>query len=94
MRGGALRVNGQIVAFTVGEPVSDDTMVVHIEKALADVQGAYTIINQQFAEHQAKGYQYLNREEDMGEDGLRTAKMSYRPVFLIEKGVVRKRTFL
>ena len=55
MRGGALRVNGEIVAFTVGEPVGKDTLVVHIEKAFADIQGAYTMINQQFAEHEGAG---------------------------------------
>ncbi|MCI8860920.1 MAG: DUF2156 domain-containing protein [Lachnospiraceae bacterium] len=94
MRGGALRVNGEIVAFTVGEPVGKDTLVVHIEKAFADIQGAYTMINQQFAEHEGAGFTYLNREEDMGEEGLRQAKMSYKPVFLVEKGVVRKRSVL
>lgn len=94
MRGGALRVDGKIVAFTIGEPVGKDTLVVHIEKAFADVQGAYTMINQQFAEHEGAGFPYLNREEDMGEEGLRQAKMSYKPVFLIEKGVVRKRSVL
>lgn len=90
MRGGALRVGGKIVAFTIGEPVGKDTLVVHIEKAFADVQGAYTMINQQFAEHEGAGFTYLNREEDMGEEGLRKAKLSYKPVFLVEKGVVRK----
>ena len=94
MRGGALRVDGKIVAFTIGEPVGKDTLVVHIEKAFADVQGAYTMINQQFAEHEGEGFAYLNREEDMGEEGLRKAKLSYKPVFLIEKGVVRKRSLL
>lgn len=94
MRGGALRVDGRIVAFTIGEPVGKDTLVVHIEKAFADVQGAYTMINQQFAEHEGTGFTYLNREEDMGEEGLRQAKMSYKPVFLVEKGVVRRRGLL
>lgn len=94
MRGGALRVDGKIVAFTIGEPVGKDTLVVHIEKAFADVQGAYTMINQQFAVHEGQGFTYLNREEDMGEEGLRQAKMSYKPVFLIEKGVVRKQGLL
>jgi len=92
MRGGVLRVNGEIVAFTIGEPaVNPDTLVVHIEKAFADVQGAYTMINQQFAEHEGTGFTYMNREEDMGEEGLRQAKMSYKPVFLVEKGVVRRK---
>ncbi len=94
MRGGALRVNGKIAAFTIGEPVGKDTLVVHIEKAFADIQGAYTMINQQFAEHEGNGFMYLNREEDMGEEGLRQAKMSYKPVFLIEKGVVRRTSLL
>ena len=49
------------------------------------------MINQQFAEHEGKGYTYINREEDMGEEGLRQAKLSYKPVFLVEKGVVRRR---
>ncbi len=96
MQGGALRVNGEIVAFTVGEPVGlrQDTMVVHIEKAFSKIQGAYTVINQQFALHEGKGYQYLNREEDAGQEGLRQAKLSYKPAFLIEKGVVRERGLL
>lgn len=94
MRGGLLRVDGNIVAFTIGEPVSKDTLVVHIEKAFADVQGAYSMINQQFAEHEGTGFTYLNREEDMGEEGLRQAKMSYKPAFLVEKGVVRKQGLL
>ena len=90
--GGLLRVNGEIVAFTMGEPICEDTFVVHIEKAFADVEGAYPMINQQFVEHEGAGFAYINREEDMGEEGLRRAKLSYKPVFLVEKGVVRKRS--
>lgn len=86
--GGLIRAEGRVVAFSIGEPVCDDTMVVHIEKAYADVQGAYTIINQQFLLHEAAEYKYVNREEDMGDEGLRQAKESYRPVFLVEKGLV------
>ena len=96
MRGGALRVNGEIVAFTVGEAVGmrQDTLVVHIEKAFSEIQGAYTVINQQFAIHEGKDFQYINREDDVGQEGLRKAKLSYKPVFLIEKGVVRERGLL
>ena len=84
-----------IAACTIGEPGNKkDTMIVHIEKALTEVQGAYTVINQQFALHEGAAYRYLNREEDLGEDGLRQAKMSYKPVFLIEKGVVREKGLL
>ena len=63
----------------------------HIEKAFADIQGAYPMINQQFVEHEAAGYRYINREEDTGEEGLRKAKLSYDPVFLMEKGLVSER---
>lgn len=87
--GGFLRVDGRIVAFTLGEPVNEDTFVVHIEKAFADVDGAYTMINQQFVEHELLGkYRYVNREDDVGIEGLRKAKLSYRPVFMIDKGIV------
>lgn len=89
MRGGLLRAGGRIVAFSIGEPLNEDTMVVHIEKAFADVPGAYTMINQQFVLHETEGFTYINREEDTGAEGLRKAKLSYHPVFLVEKGIVR-----
>ena len=88
LRGGLIRAGGRVVAFSLGEPCGEDMFVVHIEKAFADVQGAYPMINQQFAEHEASGYKYINREEDTGEEGLRKAKLSYDPVFLMEKGLV------
>lgn len=88
LQGGLIRVQGRVVAFTVAEPVCDDTMVVHIEKAYADVQGAYTMINRQFLLHEAADYPYVNREDDAGEPGLRQAKLSYHPAFMVEKGIV------
>lgn len=88
--GGLLRINGEVVAFTIGEPICEDTFVVHIEKAYADIQGAYPMINQQFVEHECKQYKYINREEDTGAEGLRKAKLSYRPTFLVEKGMVKE----
>ncbi|MGN0334523.1 MAG: DUF2156 domain-containing protein [Lachnospiraceae bacterium] len=90
--GGLLRVEGKVVAFTVGEKSCDDTMVVHIEKALTEYEGAYTMINQQFVEHECADVQYINREEDTGDEGLRAAKLSYKPVFLLEKGRVKRKT--
>ncbi len=89
-KGGILRINGEIVAFTIGEAVTEDTFVVHIEKAYADIQGAYPMINQQFVENECMDYKYINREDDTGSEGLRKAKLSYRPVFLIEKGLVKE----
>lgn len=91
LKGGVLRLDGKIIAFTMGEPVCSDTFVVHIEKAFADIQGAYPMINQQFVEHECMDYKYVNREEDTGAEGLRKAKLSYRPVFLVEKGKVTEK---
>ena len=85
LRGGLICVNNEIVAFAIGEPLTTDTMVVHVEKAFAEVHGAYTIINQQFAEHETAGYTYVNREEDMGIENLRKAKLSYQPDIILEK---------
>ena len=90
LKGGVLKADGKIVAFTVGEPVSDDTFVVHIEKAFAEVDGAYPMINQQFVQHECMEYEYVNREEDTGAEVLRKAKLSYRPAFLEEKGIVKE----
>ena len=84
--GGVLKIDGEVAAFTLGEPVCSDTFVVHIEKAYADVRGAYPMINQQFLEHEVSGYPYVNREDDTGDEGLRQAKLSYHPVFMVEKG--------
>ena len=91
LKGGLLRVNGEIAAFTIGEPLCDDTFGVHIEKAFAEVEGAYTMINQQFVEHECGDYRYVNREDDSGMEGLRKAKLSYQPAFLINKGIVTHR---
>ena len=85
LRGGLICVNNEIVAFAIGEPLTTDTMVVHVGKAFAEVHGAYTIINQQFAEHETAGYTYVNREEDMGIENLRKAKLSYQPDIILEK---------
>lgn len=89
--GGVLYIDDEVVAFTIGEPVSEDTFVVHIEKAFADIQGAYPMINQQFVTHECASYTYINREEDTGAEGLRKAKLSYRPVFLVEKGLAKEK---
>ena len=78
-----------MVAFAVGEQINEDTLVVHIEKAFSEVPGAYAIINQQFLVHEADGLKYVNREDDVGEPGLRKAKLSYHPEFLVEKGFAR-----
>lgn len=90
LKGGILRVNGEIVAFTLGEPACEDTFIVHIEKAYSGIDGAYPMINQQFVQHVCMDYKYVNREDDTGAEGLRKAKLSYRPAFLVNKGVAVK----
>ena len=89
--GGMLRVDGKAVAFTIGAQVCEDTMVVHIEKALTEYDGAYAMINQQFVEHECAHVTYVNREDDVGDEGLRKAKLSYHPVFFVEKGIVKRK---
>ena len=83
--GGLIRVGGRVVAFSMGDRLNHNTYLVHIEKAYADIQGAYAIINQQFATRYCADYQYINREDASGQPGLAKAKRSYRPAFLVEK---------
>lgn len=83
MTGGSIFAEGRMVAFTCGAAVTDDTIDVCVEKADRRVEGAFAIINQQFAEHLPEQYVYVNREEDMDIPGLRLAKMSYHPEILL-----------
>ena len=83
--GGLLRVNGEVAAYTVGERLNSDTVVVHFEKAFSRIQGAYPAINREFLSQMCRDYTYVNREEDLGIEGLRRAKESYHPAFLVTK---------
>ena len=85
LKGGFIRVNGKVIAYTLGEEQSEKCFVSHFEKAHADIQGAYAIINQEFTKNCLATYTYVNREEDLGIDGLRKAKQSYYPEILLEK---------
>ena len=89
LKGGGIKVNGKLVAFTIGERLTDDTFVIHVEKAFSEVNGAYTIINQQFVENEAFDFKYINREEDMGLEPLRKAKMSYQPDILLQEAILK-----
>lgn len=83
-----LRAEGRVLAFTAGTRLSCDTFDVHFEKAFTDVQGVYAAINREFAQYIRAKYpdvRYLDREEDMGIEGLRRAKQSYHPIRLIRK---------
>lgn len=85
MRGGMIRVDGKLAAFTLASPLTHDTIDIIIEKADADYEGAYAKINQEFAARRCTDFEYICREEDMGIEGLRRAKESYRPAFLADK---------
>lgn len=80
-----LYVDDNLVGYTVGEELTKNTALVHIEKADIEYNGAFAIINNEFAKVLCKKYKYINREEDMGIEGLRKAKESYKPEFLTEK---------
>lgn len=93
MIGGLIRTDEKVVAFTFGEKMNDDMFVVHVEKAFNDISGAYPIINRDFVLNELSNYKWINREEDMGVEGLRKAKSSYQPDFMVNKytAVLKKR---
>ncbi len=82
--GAVLKVDGKIIAISVGE-IMGDTLFVHIEKANTEFSGVYQVTVQRFAEMYAKDLIYINREEDDGVEGLRKSKLSYHPVSLLKK---------
>lgn len=85
LSGGALMVDGRLVAFTYGAPINKDTFDVCVEKADRRYEGAYAAMNQEFARRLPARFIYVNREEDLGIEGLRKAKLSYQPYQLLEK---------
>jgi hypothetical protein len=89
LRGGVILVNGKVEAFSLGELLNRETAVVHVEKANPEIPGLYALINQQFCGHALVGVPFVNREQDLGEPGLRAAKLSYQPHRLVEKFRIR-----
>jgi len=87
VRGGGIYVDNKLVAFSFGEPLCAHTVVIHFEVADTEYQGAFPMINQQFLENEWSGYDFVNREEDMGLEGLRRAKRSYNPIRMTKKFV-------
>lgn len=86
MQGGVLYIDEKPVAMTLASPVSDSVLDIHFEKAISSAakDGAYAVINNQFAKT-CSAFTYLNREEDLGIEGLRKAKLSYKPAILLNK---------
>ncbi len=87
--GGIIYVDDNAVAFSFGAPINDNTFDITTEKALSDFQGAYAVINNQFAKNALSGrYEFINREDDLGLEGLRRAKRSYNPITILKKYIV------
>lgn len=85
MKGGVIRVGGQVCAFTLGSKISDRICDINIEKADRSFEGSYTAICNGFAKSNCAEFEYINREEDLGLEGLRKSKLSYYPEFLLKK---------
>ncbi len=83
--GGIIFIDGQMEAMTFGELLNPEMAVIHVEKANPDIKGLYAAINQDFCRHAWNDVKYINREEDMGIEGLRKAKESYKPVLMVKK---------
>jgi uncharacterized protein len=84
-KGGAIRIDSRIEAFSLGEQLNPDSAVIHLEKANPDIPGLYAAINQLFALNAWSGLEYINREQDLGIEGLRKAKESYYPHHMVNK---------
>lgn len=83
--GALIKIDDKVIAFTIGEKGWGNNYVVHVEKAFSNIQGAYPMINREFVRLVCKDYRYINREEDLGNEGLRKAKLSYYPEIILDK---------
>jgi hypothetical protein len=83
--GAGLVDQDHMIAFTVAEPLDTETIVIHFEKGCPHYKGVYQAINQMFLEQTAHDYTYVNREQDLGDPGLRKAKESYYPLTYLAK---------
>ena len=93
LTGGLIRAEGKVLAFSLGSRTTADCYNVHFEKAFGDIQGAYAVINREMARWVRNTWPetvYINREDDMGLEGLRRAKLSYYPELLLEKYSARE----
>lgn len=89
--GGAIVINEKVEAFTLGERLNPDTAVIHIEKANPDIPGIYAAINQLFCLNALSDTKYVNREQDLGLEGLRKAKEAYYPHHMVNKYTITLR---
>jgi hypothetical protein len=92
LEGGVILINDRVRAFSCGELLNADTAVIHLEKADPEMRSLYAVINQEFTRKVWARVPFINREQDLGEPGLRQAKLSYHPHRLVEKFRVRLKT--
>jgi uncharacterized protein len=85
LTGGVIETDGRIAAFSIGEKLSSDTAVIHIEIVDPHSEGLPQLINREFTKNEWAGFRFINREQDVGSPGLRRAKMSYHPHYLVKK---------
>ncbi len=83
--GGGIVVQGELVAYTVAEPLNEEMLVIHFEKGCPKYKGVYQAINNIFLRREGEGFKYVNREQDLGDRGLRQAKLSYNPCCFFKK---------
>lgn len=83
--GGLIRVDGEVIAYTMGEEMNGDTFCVHFEKAFSRYRGAYPIINREFCKRELSSYKYIDREDDVDAENLRKSKLSYHPAIIREE---------
>ncbi len=84
LMGGVLLVDARVVAFTVAEPLPAASLLIHFEKGMGSYKGVYQAMNREFLAAQ-QGFSLVNREQDLGDEGLRQAKLSYHPVGFLRK---------
>ena len=89
-KGGVIRIQGKVEAFTLGELLNPETVVIHIEKGNPALPGLYPLIQQQFLKKEWELIPYVNREQDLGIQGLRKAKSAYHPEFMVNKYIIIK----
>ena len=91
-QGAVICVDDKCAAYTFGEMLNPQTLVIHVEKAHMDYEGAYQAIGNLFLKNIVKDVIYINREQDLGVPGLRRAKESYKPIRMEKKSIVYRKT--
>lgn len=89
LKGALIKVGGKFEAMTIGELLNPEMAAIRIEKGNTDIHGIYTLINKEFCSHEWQNVKYINREEDMGIEGLKKSKLSYNPAFMVRKFLVK-----